>query len=394
MVSITDTHAPARSIDPPVVGVTLAALAAGALAIGGAVDPRQAALFLIGAALGAVLFHASFGFAGSWRNFIVNRRGAGLRAQMVMLVAGTALMLPLLSNGVGLFGQPLVGAVAPVGVSVVVGAFLFGLGMQLGGGCGSGTLFTVGGGSVRMLVTLAFFIVGAVIGTAHLPWWLTLPSLGPRSLPDLIGLLPAIAVQMAAFAAIALVVARAERRRHGSLAPIDRPAGGLLAGPWPLVWAAVALAALNALTLVVAGHPWSITYAFGLWGAKALDAAGADVASWAFWSAPAQAKALAASVLEDVTSVMNFGLVLGAALAAGLAGKFAPAAKLPVLSLLAAAIGGVLMGYGARLSFGCNVGAMFSGIATGSLHGWLWFAMAFLGTIAGVRLRALFRMEV
>ena len=42
------------------------------------------------------------------------------------------------------------------------------------------------------------------------------------------------------------------------------------------------------------------------------------------------------------------GLILGAALAAGLAGKFAPKAALPVLSLLAAAIGGVLMGYGAR----------------------------------------------
>jgi hypothetical protein len=36
-------------------------------------------------------------------------------------------------------------------VSVIVGATMFGLGMQLGGGCGSGTLFTVGGGSARMI---------------------------------------------------------------------------------------------------------------------------------------------------------------------------------------------------------------------------------------------------
>ena len=37
------------------------------------------------------------------------------------------------------------------------------------------------------------------------------------------------------------------------------------------------------------------------------------------------------------------------------------------------------MGYGARLAFGCNIGALFSGIASGSLHGWLWMAAALAG---------------
>jgi hypothetical protein len=39
-----------------------------------------------------------------------------------------------------------------------------------------------------------------------------------------------------------------------------------------------------------------------------------------------------------------------------------------------------MMGYGAWLAFGCNVGAYFSGIASTSLHGWLWIACALLGT--------------
>jgi len=60
---------------------------------------------------------------------------------------------------------------------------------------------------------------------------------------------------------------------------------------------------------------------------------------------------------------------------------------------LAAIIGGLLMGYGARLSFGCNIGALFSGIATGSLHGWLWFAAAFAGSYAGVWARPLFGLD-
>ncbi|MCK1786253.1 bifunctional hydroxymethylpyrimidine kinase/phosphomethylpyrimidine kinase, partial [Pseudomonas sp. TNT11] len=43
------------------------------------------------------------------------------------------------------------------------------IGMQLGGGCASGTLFTVGGGNARMLVTLFFFICGSLIATPNLP---------------------------------------------------------------------------------------------------------------------------------------------------------------------------------------------------------------------------------
>ena len=294
-------------------------------------------------------------------------------------------------------GGLLAGATAPVGVSVLVGAAIFGLGMQLGGGCGSGTLFTVGGGSSRMLVTLLFFIVGAVLGTAHLPWWLTQPSLPAISLGANLGVPLALLVTFGGLAAVAWVTVLVEKRAHGSLekpkAPSTTGLQRLLRGPWPLVGAGLLLALLNIATLLIAGHPWSITYGFGLWGAKVAQAVGVPVASWEFWTWPAQAKALQASVLEDVTSVMDFGIILGAALAAGLAGKFAPRVAVPFLSLLAAAIGGVLMGYGARLSFGCNIGALFSGIASGSVHGWLWFAAAFVGSLLGIYLRPVFGMD-
>ena len=47
------------------------------------------------------------------------------------------------------------GAIAPLGPSLLIGAFVFGIGMQLANGCGSGTLYTVGGGSGRMLIALS-----------------------------------------------------------------------------------------------------------------------------------------------------------------------------------------------------------------------------------------------
>ncbi len=88
-----------------------------------------------------------------------------------------------------------------------------------------------------------------------------------------------------------------------------------------------------------------------------------------------------------MTSVMDFGIILGALLAAGLARKFSPTWRVPLGSLLAAIVGGLLLGYGARLAYGCNIGAYFSGIASSSLHGWEWAIAAFAGNVAGTRLR-------
>jgi uncharacterized membrane protein YedE/YeeE len=382
--------------DTPIVLIATLVFLLGSLALTELISLNQAVLFLIGGLMGATLFHASFGFTGGWRKFVNEGRGNSIRAQMLMVGLATLAFIPLLALG-EVNGQRLVGAFAPVGVSVVFGATLFGLGMQLGGGCGSGTLFTVGGGSRRMLVTLVFFIIGALIGTLHLPAWLALPSLPPVNLGQSLGVFPAIAVTLLALAGVAALTYVLERRRHGGVQNLvggGWPKGaGWLHGTWPLAFGALALAVLNIATLLVAGHPWSITAGFGLWGAKVASAIGVPVEQWAFWQVPAQARALNDTVLADTVSVMDFGIMLGAALAAGLAGKFAPKAALPFKSLLAAILGGLMMGYGARLSFGCNIGALFSGIASGSLHGWLWFACAFGGSLIGIRIRPWFGFD-
>ncbi|MBP5118131.1 YeeE/YedE family protein [Pseudomonas protegens] len=393
-MSQTLSLAPERKFGAPLFALLL--LVAGALFLQAQVGARQVLLLLLGAALGLTLYHAAFGFTSAWRVFIRDRRGAGLRAQMVMLALAVLLFFPALGAG-SLFGQPVVGLVAPAGVSVIFGAFIFGIGMQLGGGCASGTLFTVGGGNARMLVTLAFFICGSLIATHHVDWWFALPSLPPISIVQSFGVGPALGLSLCLFALIAVLTLTLEKRRHGSLeAPVTSEHQGwrrLLRGPWPLVWGAVALALLNFATLALAGRPWGITSAFALWGAKVASGLGVDVGSWVFWQGAANAKALAAPVWQDITSVMDIGIVLGALLAAGLAGRFAPNLRIPTRSLVAAVIGGLLLGYGSRLAYGCNIGAYFSGIASGSLHGWLWLVAAFIGNGVGVRLRPWFFAE-
>jgi len=354
---------------------------------------NQALLFLIGGALGMTLYHASFGFTSSWRVFIKERRGRGLRAQMIMLALAVLLFFPALGAG-ELFGNPVKGNVNPVSMSVMIGAFIFGIGMQLGGGCASGTLYTVGGGSARMLVTLLFFCVGSLIATSHLDWWFALPHLEPISLVESLGVLPGLLLSFIVFAIIAAATVYFEKKRHGSL-EIESSSEyqgwkRFVRGPWPLIWGGIILTLLNFATLALAGRPWGVTSALAVWGAKGASLVGIEVASWDYWQQAGNAKALANSLWYDITSMMNFGIMLGALLAASLAGKFAPNFNIPKRSLIAAVVGGLMLGYGARLAYGCNIGAYFSGIASGSLHGWLWLVFAFIGNGIGVKLRPTF----
>jgi uncharacterized membrane protein YedE/YeeE len=390
-----------NSLDTRIAGVdrfVLMSVAVAALILGGLIwqvgSMRLLWLFLIGGGLGIALYHAAFGFTAGWRNTITRRRSRGLRAQLLLLGVSTLLFIPVIVL------TDARGAIAPVGGFVVIGSFLFGLGMQLGGGCGSGTLFTVGAGNRRMLITLMAFIIGSVLGTLHLPWWLSGPNAGAIDLSVALDPLGGVLLQVTLLAALSYTLIAVERDRHGDVeALFVRPQGDWLrrfiTGGWPLIWGVVALAGLGLLTLIVSGSPWGITFAFAIWGAKALAGVGVDMSQFTYWTWPYPAQALEQSVLLNVTSVMAFGLLLGSMLAAGLAGRFNAGSqnRLGLGNVSAAVIGGLCMGYGARLAFGCNIGAFFSGIASGSLHGWVWFAFGFIGSIVGVALRPRFGMS-
>lgn len=363
------------------------AAAAGLVALAGQGGGRLALLAAIGVALGFTLYHASFGFASGLRRLFTERDAGPARAHLVAIGAATVLFAPALAAGT-FAGQALWGAWAPVGLSGAIGAFVFGVGMQLGGGCGSGTLYALGGGSVRMAVTLVAFCAGGFLATLHADFWERLPSAGEIVLGERLGWWPAALAQLAALAALGWILSRGRRT-----APVATPPLGwrtLGSGPWPIVAGALALAALNLATLLAAGHPWTITWGFTLWGAKAATLLGWEPASSAFWSGGFQRGALEAGVLEDVTSLMDFGILAGAAVAAAAAGRLTGALRARPRYLAAALVGGLAMGYGARLAFGCNIGAYFSGIASTSVHGWLWIAAALPGTWVGVKLRPLF----
>ena len=386
--------APSRPPQRMILALAAAGLLAGALYVAMTATGRLAALWLVGAGLGFALYRAAFGFTGAYRVCIATGRSGAVRAQMLMLAVAVLLFFPALAAGT-VFGQPVRGFVFPAGWEVAIGAFLFGIGMQLGGGCASGTLYTTGGGDTRTGITLVCFVAGMTLGAWDIERWDALAALPPISLPQALGLWPALALNLGAFALIAWALAARERRRTGQIEPLfRRPGAHFLSGPWPLAWAAFALAVLNFATLVIAGRPWGITQAFATWGARAAESLGlADPVFWPYWEDPTRIDLLHRPLVMDATHLMNVGLILGAFLAAAWAGRFAPDWRIGWRPLLAAVLGGLMLGYGARMAFGCNISAFFSGVASGSVHGWVWIAAAVPGNILGMKLRPAFHLS-
>lgn len=368
----TISDAPRASRAVPRVALVAIALFL-CLAVAMLAGARYGLLLAIGFGFGITLEGMRFGFAGPWRAMILRREPAGILAQLVAIALVAIVAIPLLQSN----ADELTGAIAPVGWAMVGGAFVFGAAMQVVLGCGSGTLVNAGSGNPVGLVALPFFAIGSFFGATHLLWWTSLGSAPVVAFTGTTGLIVTLGA-LAAVAALLLFLAAPGSR------VIPRR-----------MWIAALLLALFALAnLAVAGQPWGVVYGLGLWTAKGAAAMGSDVAALPFWSASANSERLASSILTDVTSLTNLGIIGGAFLVAAWRGGLAQ--KLPDLpprAWVATIIAGLLLGYSSRLAFGCNVGAFFSGISTGSLHGWAWFAAAFAGSVAGVRLRPILGLE-
>lgn len=359
--------APAREKLAPWVGLGIALWAAVTWIVG----LRQGLLFAVGIGFGAVLAGVAFGFTTGWRAWIRDRDPTGFLAQLLAIALAMVVSIPLIASD-----SALTGAYGPLSVSLLLGAFVFGAAMQVADGCGSGTLYKVGLGNLFSVAVLPGFIAGSFLGAAHLDRWLALGALPPVALPQAIGVLPTLLAQLALLGLIAAALWKFRRATTTRWQPRAIYAGAAL------------LALLGVLNLVIAGQPWGIVYGLGLAGAKVAGALGYDLAANAFWGRPAQLTQVEQTLLADVTTITNLGLLYGAFVAARRRGTACPPAAATGRQWLAAVVAGLVLGYSARLAFGCNIGAFFSGISTGSLHGWVWFAAAFAGSLAGVKLRA------
>lgn len=170
---------------------------------------------------------------------------------------------------------------------------------------------------------------------------------------------------------------------HLPASPLKRRPVPWYKRPWPYATGALLLGLLLIFYLAVLQYPWGITMTWAYWGGWLARLVGVNVDQWPYWSLTGSTRWLDRPWAYSGTW-FNLAIIWGALLSGLLAReeRLRLPRRWPVV--LAALLGGLLMGYGARLAMGCNIGALLGGITSFSLHGWLFSA----GLVAGSALGA------
>lgn len=172
--------------------------------------------WVTGLAFGVILQKGRFCFTASMRDPYLTGSTSVTRAVLVAFAVAT-LGFAAIKYGYQTMGLPMPGMsyVAPISLATIIGAFIFGIGMVIAGGCASGTLMRVGEGFYMQLLSLAFFVIGSLWGAHDFGWWkLNVISKGKSIfLPDLLGWAGAIFVQLLIIGLLYVAAEKYEEKR-------------------------------------------------------------------------------------------------------------------------------------------------------------------------------------
>lgn len=384
-------------------------------------DPRLALFLITGLAIGYVMQRSRFGFAGGIKRIYVTG-DSSLTKALMFLLAISLLITAAIHYGAFLGGAevsfravgganiiPGTQSVKPINLLTVLGGILFGIGMMFGGGCASGTLTDTGEGEGRSLIVLFFFIAGSLWGTYNMTWWeSTVFSTWSTKvyLPDSFGYMGAIIISLLGVLAIYIFAKWYENKRKRAKTLIlpqyaewekELPETAeykffsketyhkFFVKRWSFYTGAILLTVMFETILLTTGKSWGVTSTFVNWGAWIFQSLGlVDVSTWG--SLSSEMDVINGGFLNDPGSMRNLGIIIGAAISILLAGHFSFKRNFKLKDAAFYTIGGLLMGYGARLSGGCNIGAFYSGVANYSLAGWVFMLALIVGGIIGVNL--------
>lgn len=156
--------------------------------------------------------------------------------------------------------------------------------------------------------------------------------------------------------------------------------------PWPYLVGGILLAILNILLMAWYGEAWRITTGFLYWGAGILECIGIDISHWYYFSVRGNSLYPKETFFRNTFTILNIAVILGATIACLLASEFKWKRIKNKKQLFFGLIGGIIMGYSSRLSFGCNIGSYFSAIPSLSLHGWVFGIFMFVGAWLGSKI--------
>ncbi|NMA84455.1 MAG: YeeE/YedE family protein [Epulopiscium sp.] len=160
----------------------------------------------------------------------------------------------------------------------------------------------------------------------------------------------------------------------------------LLKEPLTYIAGAVLLSIFQIAHLSVFNSGWGVTGTFANWGAWLYKLVGGDASSWSYFASESAQKTLSSGFMNDGGSIRNLGIIVGALVATLFASQFKFKKIKSWRQVIAAVLGGLLMGYGARLAGGCNIGALFTSIASLSLSGFVFGGFLLVGAFLGSKL--------
>lgn len=367
-------------------------------------------LFLFtGLVLGYILTRSRFGFAGGIKRIYVTGEGSLSKALLIMFAISVVIVAFIqwnaAANGVAIPGTS---SVKFLNIATIIGGFLFGIGMILAGGCASGTLSDLGEGALRALIALVFFIFGSIPG-AVAQGMINDTAIGKIGIkmyfPDVFGYIGSVILTFILLLVLFIIVKRYEnfRKKEGFYKetvyePIEYSITNnrkyslgykiyhkIFIQRWSFITGGILLAIMFAFIIKSTGHSWGVTSAFTNWGVAFLQMLGVE------FTAPALASAVKAAnggILNDPGSLRNIGIIIGAAISFLLAGRLKFDTDFKLNDIMFYVLGGLMMGFGARVAGGCNIGALYSGIGNFSLAGWGYLVALVLGAIVGLKLFA------
>ncbi len=373
------------------------ALLLGAITLGFLLNSTKLTLNLfLGMGIGYTLTRGYFGFAGT-----VNRAystGSTKLARYVLLLFLLGATFTAIALTQGYSGKL---NVYPINIALFVGATLFGIGMAFGKGCGSGTLTGMRSNLGSGLVLLFFFGIGVFLGY---PLQAKYGKVGNSVFfPDLFGSDPLIGSALALLLTFVLVMIFVALTFYVQKKLIAKGKSGkvdieeiqdtlhakdytffekVFVKPFTLLETTLVLSGVLGILMLV-NKPWGVTTTFGFWFAKILMLFGASAESLGDFAVIKDAAYFSTGLLESSGSVQNIGLIIGAFIFPLLAGAYKFRFKISRVKFLQLAIGGLTMGIGTRLANGCNAGALYSGITSLSLAGWIYLVFMVIGAIGG-----------
>ena len=180
---------------------------------------NMAFFWLTGTAFGFILQKGRFCFTASMRDPYLTG-GTSITRAVIIAFAITTLGFTAIKYGYAQAGLPIPGMsyVVPISIATLVGAFLFGIGMVIAGGCASGTLMRVGEGFIMNMIAFVFFIIGSLWGAHDFGWWKEwFISKGPSIfLPDVFGWMGAVIIQLTVLVILYVVAEQYEKKRGGA----------------------------------------------------------------------------------------------------------------------------------------------------------------------------------